>query len=105
MRFDTLPRGAPPIYGYEAKWLWDTPEHPLEIFECPADISESLAEDVRAAALAAYHALECRDWCRVDVRCDAAGRPMVVELNPLPGHSARPAGQLLLPQGRAQRPG
>ena len=39
----------------------------------------------RAAALAAYQALGCRDWCRIDVRCDAAGRPMVVELNPLPG--------------------
>lgn len=85
MRFDTLPAGAPPIYGYEAKWLWDTLADPLEIFECPADIPERLAESVRAAALAAYHALECRDWCRIDVRCDAAGRPMVVELNPLPG--------------------
>ena len=85
MRFDTLPEGAPPIYGYEAKWLWDSPTHPLEIFDCPARISESLAEDIRAAALAAYRALECRDWCRIDIRCDAANRPMVVELNPLPG--------------------
>jgi D-alanine-D-alanine ligase len=85
MRFDTLPKGAPPIYGYEAKWLWDSPSHPLEIFECPARIPEALAEDVRTAALAAYHALECRDWCRVDIRCDASNRPMVVELNPLPG--------------------
>ena len=59
--------------------------HPLEIFDCPARIPEALAEDVRAAALAAYHALECRDWCRIDIRCDAANRPMVVELNPLPG--------------------
>jgi len=85
MNFDTLPRGAPPIYGYEAKWLWDSPAHPLEIFDCPARIPESLAEDIRAAALAAYRALECRDWCRIDIRCDAANRPMVVELNPLPG--------------------
>jgi D-alanine-D-alanine ligase len=85
MRFDTLPEGAPPIYGYEAKWLWDSPSHPLEIFDCPAHIAEELAEQIRAVALAAYHALECRDWCRVDVRCDADGRPMVVELNPLPG--------------------
>ena len=85
MRFDTLPKGAPPIYGYEAKWLWDSPSHPLEIFECPAQIPEGLAEDIRAAALGAYHALECRDWCRVDIRCDATNRPMVVELNPLPG--------------------
>jgi D-alanine-D-alanine ligase len=85
MRFDTLPKGAPPIYGYEAKWLWDSPSHPLEIFDCPAHIPEELAGQVREVALAAYHALECRDWCRVDIRCDAAGRPMVVELNPLPG--------------------
>ena len=85
MDFETLPKGAPPIYGYEAKWLWDSPSHPLHIFECPARIPEELAEQVRAAALGAYHALECRDWCRIDIRCDAAGRPMVVELNPLPG--------------------
>ncbi|HXE57797.1 MAG TPA: hypothetical protein VNK43_07345 [Gemmatimonadales bacterium] len=85
MRFDTLPEGAPPIYGYEAKWLWDTPARPLAIFECPARIPESLAAEVRRVALAAYHALDCRDWCRIDIRCDAGGRPMVVELNPLPG--------------------
>jgi D-alanine-D-alanine ligase len=85
MDFETLPKGAPPIYGYEAKWLWDSPTRPLEIFDCPARIPESLAEDIRAAALAAYRALECRDWCRIDIRCDAANRPMVVELNPLPG--------------------
>lgn len=85
MRFDTLPPGAPPIYGYEAKWLWDTLDQPLEIYQCPADVPEALAGEVRSAALSAYHALDCRDWCRIDVRCDAAGRPMVVELNPLPG--------------------
>ena len=84
-RFDTLPAGAPPIYGYEAKWIWDTVQSPLEIFQCPADIPDVQADAVRAAALGAYRALECRDWCRVDVRCDAAGQPMVVELNPLPG--------------------
>jgi len=98
MRFDTLPSGAPPIYGYEAKWLWDTVDQPLEIYECPADISEPLAEEVRTAALAAYHALDCRDWCRVDVRCDAAGRPMVVELNPLPGILPDPRDNSCLPK-------
>ncbi len=85
MRWEALPLGAKPIYGYEAKWLWDTPDHPLDLFECPADISKELARDVRSAALSAYRVLGCRDWCRVDVRCDGAGRPMVVELNPLPG--------------------
>ena len=98
MRFDTLPPGAPPIYGYEAKWLWDTIDQPLEIYECPADIPEPLADEVRAAALAAYRALDCRDWCRVDLRCDAAGRAMVVELNPLPGILPDPRDNSCLPK-------
>ena len=32
MNFDSLPAGALPIYGFEAKWLWDRPENPLDIF-------------------------------------------------------------------------
>jgi D-alanine-D-alanine ligase len=85
MNFDVLPAGAPPIYGYEAKWLWDTVANPLQLFQCPAQVPDELTRDIESAALAAYRALECRDWCRIDVRCDGAGRPMVVELNPLPG--------------------
>ena len=37
-----LPAGATPIYSYEAKWIWDTPAKPLEIFHCPADIPMEL---------------------------------------------------------------
>jgi D-alanine-D-alanine ligase len=85
MRFDDLPLGAPPIYGYEAKWVWDTPDRPLSIFDCPARIEKDLAREIRTVALAAYRVLGCRDWSRVDVRCDASGQPMVVEVNPLPG--------------------
>src|SRR6266566_4763368 len=33
--FSALPDGAPPVYGYEAKWVWDRPEAPLAIFQCP----------------------------------------------------------------------
>lgn len=83
--FTTLPPGAPPVYGYEAKWLWDTAEHQLEIYECPARIPDGQARDIERVALAAYHAIGCRDWCRIDVRFDARGVPNVVELNPLPG--------------------
>ena len=36
INFASLPSGAVPIYGYEAKWIWDTPSDPLDIFECPA---------------------------------------------------------------------
>jgi D-alanine-D-alanine ligase len=83
--FSTLPPGATPVYGFEAKWIWDTPEHQLQIFECPARVPEAMYRDVERVALEAYQALGCRDWCRVDVRLDEAGVPNVVELNPLPG--------------------
>ena len=85
MRFDALPAGAIPIYGYEAKWLWDRPEHPLAIFECPARLDPALRPAIERVTLRAYRALGCRDWSRIDVRLDADGVPNVVEVNPLPG--------------------
>jgi len=83
--FDSLPAGAPPLYGWEAKWVWDTPEAPLEIFQCPARLEPAQEEEVAGAALSAFHALGCRDWARVDVRMDGWGRPHVLEVNALPG--------------------
>ncbi|MDO8500980.1 MAG: hypothetical protein Q7S20_03965 [Gemmatimonadaceae bacterium] len=85
MNFASLPEGALPIYGYEAKWIWDRPERPLQMFDCPAHIDESLARAIERVTLDAYRVLGCRDWSRIDVRLDAAGKPNVVEVNPLPG--------------------
>jgi len=85
IRFDSLPSGAPPLYGWEAKWVWDTPEAPLSIFECPAQVSPDLYDAIGAAAKSAFDALGCRDWARVDVRLDEDGNPHVLEVNPLPG--------------------
>jgi D-alanine-D-alanine ligase len=98
MRFNELPEGAPPIYGYEAKWIWDRPDDPLEIFECPAKVPARLATQIRSVALGAYQARECRDWCRVDIRCDADGTPNVVELNPLPGILPNPKDNSCFPK-------
>src|SRR6185436_10098227 len=76
---------ALPIMGYEAKWVWDTQATPMEVLECPADISAPLAQAIRQTSLDAYRALNCRDWARVDVRLDHACVPHVIEINPLPG--------------------
>ena len=98
MNFGALPQGALPIYGFEAKWLWDTPEDPLDIFQCPADIPASLRKEIESVALSAYHALGCRDWSRIDVRLDADGRANVVEVNPLPGILPDPRDNSCLPK-------
>ena len=98
MRFDALPEGALPVYGYEAKWLWDRPERPLEIFECPARVDDRLREAIEEVTLRAYHVLGCRDWSRLDVRLDADGVPNVVEVNPLPGILPNPEDNSCFPK-------
>jgi D-alanine-D-alanine ligase len=98
MNFDALPSGSVPIYGYEAKWIWDRPERPLDIFACPAPISETMRTAIERVVLRAYRVLGCRDWSRVDVRLDADGVPNVVEINPLPGILPNPADNSCLPK-------
>lgn len=96
-RFEGLPSGALPIIGYEAKWTWDVPDNPLEILECPAQIDDALAGDIRETAIAAYRALGCRDWARVDIRLDGEGSPNVLEVNPLPGIIPDPVANSCFP--------
>jgi D-alanine-D-alanine ligase len=98
MNFGALPAGALPIYGFEAKWLWDTREEPLDIFECPAAIPATLRAEIEDVVLRAYRALGCRDWSRVDVRLDAMGHANVVEVNPLPGILPDPCDNSCLPK-------
>ncbi len=98
INFGSLPDGAIPIYGYEAKWIWDRPENPLDMFSCPAPIDESLRQSIEELTLKAYSVLGCRDWSRIDVRLDAAGTPNVVEVNPLPGILPNPDDNSCLPK-------
>ena len=99
MNFGSLPDGALPIYGFEAKWIWDRPENPLDIFECPARIDRRAARARSSdVVLRAYRVLGCRDWSRIDVRLDADGVPNIVEVNPLPGILPDPADNSCLPK-------
>ena len=93
-----LPKGATPIYGYEAKWIWDTPDKPLEIFHCPADISDELRLRIEHLVTRAISVLHVRDWCRIDVRCDDAGVPNIIEVNPIPGALPKPEDNSCLPK-------
>jgi len=98
MNFETLPDGALPIYSFDAKFVWDRPENPLDIFQCPARITSALQASIERVTLDAYRVLGCRDWARIDVRLDAAGVPNVLEVNPLPGILPDPADNSCLPK-------
>jgi D-alanine-D-alanine ligase len=73
IRFDALPQRVNPIYSYEAKWIWDRAENPLEIFDCPAKVADGLRHEIEKTSKEAYRILNCRDWSRIDLRLDAHG--------------------------------
>ncbi|MCU7493941.1 MAG: ATP-grasp domain-containing protein [Ignavibacteria bacterium] len=85
INFSELPGGMAPIYSYEAKWIVDRRENPLEIFTCPAYLEGGLEDKIKSAALRTYKTLRCKDWSRIDIRLDEEGEPNIIEVNPLPG--------------------
>ena len=98
IQFDQLPSSINPIYSFEAKWIWDTVEKPLEIFACPARISSRLKKRIESVCRAAFTLLGCRDWCRIDIRLDESGEPNLLELNPLPGILPNPDANSCFPK-------
>lgn len=55
------------------------PEHCL-----PGDLDPALESELQRLALESFALLECKDFARVDFRLDGAGRPIFLEINPLP---------------------
>jgi D-alanine-D-alanine ligase len=52
---------------------------------CPAEISPELAGRIEQTVIKAYQALECRDWCRIDLRLGTDDNLYILELNPIAG--------------------
>ena len=98
INFDTLPDGVNPIYSFEAKWLWDQEDDPLQIFTCPARLEPLLQKQIEEICRRAFTVMGCRDWCRIDVRLDTRGLPAIIELNPLPGSLPRPEQNSCFPK-------
>ncbi|KUK13740.1 MAG: methyltransferase domain-containing protein [Synergistetes bacterium] len=81
--YSVLPPGLPPICGYEAKWL---PESPYwNIKSVPANLPEETEKFIIECCLKLFERLEARDYCRFDWRLDARGVPRLLEVNPNPG--------------------
>ena len=70
--------GSGEIYSYQTK----TDYEDLVTYTVPDD---AVAREAAHVAQAAWRALRCVDAGRADIRCDAAGRPNFIEVNPLAG--------------------
>lgn len=81
-------RPAGQFYDYQAKYQRDDTEYLV-----PPSIDPAWTARAEAAALAAFRALRCRAYGRVDLRVSETGEPFVLEVNTLPGmtsHSLLP---------------
>jgi D-alanine-D-alanine ligase len=68
------------FYDYEAKYKRnDTKYH------CPAGISAQSEAHMASLALAAFDAIGAEGWGRVDFMADHTGRPLLLEINTVPG--------------------
>jgi D-alanine-D-alanine ligase len=82
--FSAVPGGLHNILSYAAKWDPRNVAYQNMKVQCPADLPARTAARVSAVALAAYRALDGRDYARVDIRLDKRNRVYVLEVNPNP---------------------
>lgn len=85
IKYEQFPENVVPLYSYEAKWILDTKQNSFDVFDCPANLTKELEEQIKSTALSTYHLLRCKDWSRIDLRLDNNGIPNIIEVNPLPG--------------------
>jgi D-alanine-D-alanine ligase len=68
------------FYDYEAKYLRDDTR-----YFCPSGLSEPAEQHLGNLALAAFEAIGASGWGRADFMMDATGRPLLLEVNTVPG--------------------
>jgi len=68
------------FYDYEAKYFRDDTR-----YFCPSGLSNQAEQHLANLALAAFDAVGASGWCRADFMADATGRPLLLEINTIPG--------------------
>ena len=84
-----LPDGTPRIAAAEVKWGKGTKAYRDTKSAVATDLSEEITKALQQTAVAAYQALELRDYGRVDMRLQPDGRVHVIEANPNPWLSSK----------------
>ncbi len=82
--FSAFDATKPRIVDYAAKWKPDSFEYKNTPRVIPAPLAPDVAGALRETALAAWHAMKCRDYARVDMRMDGQGAISVLEVNANP---------------------
>ncbi len=81
-------RALPPIrlqttaefYDYEAKYIRNDTK-----YLCPCGLDEERVEELQQLAVAAFNAVGCRGWGRVDIMMGSDGGFRLLEVNTVPG--------------------
>jgi D-alanine-D-alanine ligase len=76
---EVIPRGRD-FYDFTARYDIGRTD-----FACPAELPSQVAGRVRAVAVAAYEALGCDGFARVDMILSPEHGPQILELNTIPG--------------------
>ena len=84
-----LPDGTPRIAAAEVKWGKGTKAYKDTKSAIATDLPEEIVQTLQQTAVAAYQALELRDYGRVDMRLQPDGRVHVIEVNPNPWLSSK----------------
>jgi D-alanine-D-alanine ligase len=84
-----LPEGTPKIAAAEVKWGKGTRAYRDTKSAIATDLPEDTQQQLQQTAIAAYQALELRDYGRVDMRLQGDGRVHVIEVNPNPWLASR----------------
>jgi D-alanine-D-alanine ligase len=84
-----LPDGTPRIAAAEVKWGKGTKAYRDTKSAVATDLPEETVTALQQTAVAAFQALELRDYGRVDMRLQTDGRVHVIEVNPNPWLSSK----------------
>jgi len=80
-----LPKGYVPIDSLEVKWIFEEQSSNENYLVCPANIDKIFENKIKKICFCLWDALNIRDWCRIDLRCDKKNQPFVLEVNTPPG--------------------